>query len=42
MNNNMENNNRLASTIRNNLGYLPTVLLKSIIDNDNLIEININ
>ena len=36
MNNNMENNNRLASTIRNNLGYLPTVLLKSIIDNDDL------
>ena len=38
MNNNMENNNRLASTIRHNLGYLPTVLLKSIIDNDNLMN----
>ena len=33
-----ENNNRLSSTIKNNLGYLPTVLLKSIIDNGNLIH----
>ena len=39
MNRTIENNNRMASTIRYSMGYLPAVLLKSIIeDNTNSAE----